>query len=347
LAYPRAAAANSTLYFYIAPYISTYFGSYAFELMVVKTSPDVYEPNNTVATAYSLPYTFNGTAANIKTAGATIHSITDNDYYKVELPALANDTTISFSAVVYESYNEHDGNTYTCSTKQYYSYNSTSWTEITSSTPTLISVPVGTTALYFRVLANTSYTFTATAGTYALAVELQKVVLDPYEINDTYQTAKQLPLVFVNDTAFVKTVNANLHLGNDVDYYKIVIPPIPADSLYSLNIRLQDYGDRYDGGDYTVDARFAYSANGTTWVPSSGGTDTKLSSPVSVLNTGGTYYVRVTSLEGGTGTYALELTLKETISCRQVRAEQQCGNGNRYSEKFDQFGLYRNFQCQH
>ena len=49
--------------------------------------PDKYEPNNTLATAYTLPITWSNNAANPNTVGSNINVATDIDYYKINLAA--------------------------------------------------------------------------------------------------------------------------------------------------------------------------------------------------------------------------------------------------------------------
>ncbi|MDP3442357.1 MAG: C10 family peptidase [Ignavibacteria bacterium] len=49
--------------------------------------PDIYESNNTIAQSYKLPVAFSGNNAIVTTSGSNCHITSDNDYYKVELPA--------------------------------------------------------------------------------------------------------------------------------------------------------------------------------------------------------------------------------------------------------------------
>jgi hypothetical protein len=72
-------------------------------------SPDIYEVNNTLSTAYSLPLTWSGDVATKSTTGSNIHVSTDNDYYKITLgagynyaiTARVNDVVSSDDAVTY------------------------------------------------------------------------------------------------------------------------------------------------------------------------------------------------------------------------------------------------------
>ncbi len=74
-------------------------------------SPDVYEQNNTEATAYNLPMNFSGNTASVNTTGSNIHIGTDVDYYQLNLPLGYNYT---ITARVDDSYNSGNGQTYTC-----------------------------------------------------------------------------------------------------------------------------------------------------------------------------------------------------------------------------------------
>ena len=73
-------------------------------------APDVYEPNNTEATARLLSPTYNKAMVNYNTAGSTIHSSDDVDYYKVDLPT---GYTYTVNARVHDSYDSGNGQVYT------------------------------------------------------------------------------------------------------------------------------------------------------------------------------------------------------------------------------------------
>ena len=73
-------------------------------------SPDVYETNNSQATAHLMPLTWSGNAAHVVTTGSNIHVDTDIDFYKINLPAGYNYT---ITARANDSYSSGDGFTYT------------------------------------------------------------------------------------------------------------------------------------------------------------------------------------------------------------------------------------------
>jgi hypothetical protein len=94
-----------------------------------------------------------------------------------------------------------------------------------------------------------------------------------------------------------------LHLGTDIDYYKIVLP---SGYNYSLLPRLHDFFNSGNVQSYTVDALFSYSTNGTSYSETF---DDIVYSPISI-NNGGTVYFKVAPyFTGSTGTYLLEFDI--------------------------------------
>jgi hypothetical protein len=72
--------------------------------------PDMYESNNTAATAYPLTLTFGGPATSVNTSGSNTHIGSDYDFYKINL---APEYNYEITARVQDGYNSNDGNTYT------------------------------------------------------------------------------------------------------------------------------------------------------------------------------------------------------------------------------------------
>lgn len=77
---------------------------------------DSYEVNDTEAAAKELALTFTNDKASVKTTGSNIHSNTDLDYYKIQLPA---GYTYSVSSQIYDYYNDEDGNYYSLDAEYY------------------------------------------------------------------------------------------------------------------------------------------------------------------------------------------------------------------------------------
>lgn len=72
-------------------------------------SPDIYEVNNSIAQAYTLPITFSGNTATKNTTGSNCHVGNDYDYYKINL---ASGYSYTFNARLHDAYNSGNGQTY-------------------------------------------------------------------------------------------------------------------------------------------------------------------------------------------------------------------------------------------
>ena len=126
---------------------------------------------------------------------------------------------------------------------------------------------------------------------------------DPYENNDTQVQAYQLrPTNWSNHQTTIRTTGSNLHVGNDIDYYKIVLP---TGYNYVITPRLHDSYNSGNGQTYTVDALFAYSTDGQHY---SSIIDDVMTGNISFQ--GGTIYFGVAPyFSGMTGTYLLEIKI--------------------------------------
>lgn len=134
-------------------------------------------------------------------------------------------------------------------------------------------------------------------------VEAASLQVDPYENNNTQSLAYTLPLSFSGNTATRNTTGSTLHIGTDIDYYKVVLPP---GYKYTLSPRLHDEYNSANGQSYSVDALFSYSVNGTTYSETY---DDVMYSGITV-NNGGTVYFKVAPYySGNTGSYLFELTV--------------------------------------
>jgi hypothetical protein len=130
---------------------------------------------------------------------------------------------------------------------------------------------------------------------------------DPWEPNNTSQTASDLSVTFTGNTATVNTLNANIANSptTDYDYYKLVLPP-----GYSYTVGATLYDLMNPGGrttTYTVDAICSVSTDmGATFTNTFDG---PLANSV-VSQSGGTIYFLVSpKFTGETGTYELSLTV--------------------------------------
>jgi hypothetical protein len=139
-------------------------------------------------------------------------------------------------------------------------------------------------------------------------VEAPVLTADIYEDNDTQSKAYNLPVNFSRNTTTSNTNGSNLHLGTDMDYYKI---DLPSGYNYTIAPRLYDNNKSGNEQTYTVDALFSYSTNGTTYSETY---DDVMASSITV-NKGGTLYFKVAPyFSGSTGTYLLELSITRSTT---------------------------------
>lgn len=136
-----------------------------------------------------------------------------------------------------------------------------------------------------------------------VVVEAPSTNADRYENNNTQAQAYKLrPINWSNHQTTVSTTGSNLHVGNDIDYYKI---ELPTGYNYIINARLHDSYNSGNGQTYTVDAMFAYSTDGANY---SSGIDDVM--PGNITFNGGTIYFAVMPyFSGMTGTYLLDIKI--------------------------------------
>ena len=108
---------------------------------------------------------------------------------------------------------------------------------------------------------------------------------------------------WTNHQITVETTGATLHVGNDIDYYKV---DLPLGYHYSIKPRLHDAGNSGNGHTYTGDAIFAYSTDGLNY--SEAFNDVMADSIT--FNGGTVYFVVSPCFSGMTGSYLLEIHIK-------------------------------------
>ena len=130
---------------------------------------------------------------------------------------------------------------------------------------------------------------------------------DQYEDNNTQAQARRLSLgSWVDNQTTVSTTGANIHVGNDIDYYRI---DLPAKHKYSIKPTLYDIGNSDNSQTYTVDVIFAYSTDGQTYSESINDETTD-----NITFEGGTiYFVVSPCFSGMTGTYMLKILICDEI----------------------------------
>lgn len=125
--------------------------------------PDIYERNDTITQARNLPLAFSGNTATKVTTGANFHTGTDNDFYKMALPAGYNYTVTARLRDI-----DDTSSAYTADALFSYSTNATSWTgPFDDVMPGNITVTNGGT-LYFHVAPY----FAGEVGTYVLDLKV-------------------------------------------------------------------------------------------------------------------------------------------------------------------------------
>jgi hypothetical protein len=127
---------------------------------------------------------------------------------------------------------------------------------------------------------------------------------DQYENNNTQAQAYKLrPSNWSNHQTTVGTTGSSIHVGNDIDYYRI---ELPTGYNYTITARLHDSYNSGNGQTYTVDAMFAYSTDGQNY---SDGIDDVMSGSIT-FHGGNIYFVVSPYFSGMTGTYLLEITIR-------------------------------------
>jgi hypothetical protein len=130
-------------------------------------NPDIYEVNNTAATAYTLPVTFSGNNANPSTPGSNCHNGTDYDFYRI---ALAPGFTYTLRPRLHDAYNSNNGNSYTLDALFSYSTDGSTWSDAFDD---VLAQPLqlnGGSQLFIKV----SPYFTGQTGTYLLDIPIAR-----------------------------------------------------------------------------------------------------------------------------------------------------------------------------
>ena len=145
---------------------SSYFSNPVFiTVTAAGDQPDQYEVNNTAQTAATLPVNFSGNIATVTTSGANLHNISDQDYFKIVLPAGNN---YSVTGRLHDSYNSGNGNTYTADGVWSASNDGTSWTSTVDDVAPGPLVLNGGGTVYFHVAPY----FAGEVGTYQLQLDI-------------------------------------------------------------------------------------------------------------------------------------------------------------------------------
>ena len=141
-----------------------------------------------------------------------------------------------------------------------------------------------------------------------IKVNVQAAPLKPdvYEKDDTISSAYQMTVNFGgSSSAASNTTGSNIHVGSDVDYYKVVLP---TGYNYTISANLKTASNNPA---FTLNAIFSSSVNtGNTWA---GPFTDSLSSRIKLINGGTAYFKVAPYFSGNTGTYELDLFITRTI----------------------------------
>lgn len=129
--------------------------------------PDAYEPNNSLAEAFTLPVSFSGTTASVNTQGSNCSTGNDYDFYKINLD---QGYSYTIHAEVDDAKYSGGTGTYTLDAIWSYSLDGNTWSTVFDDVdPNNILMMNGGT-VYFQV----SPKFTGSTGTYMLVVDIHK-----------------------------------------------------------------------------------------------------------------------------------------------------------------------------
>jgi len=138
---------------------------------------DIYEVNDAVNQSYNLPVSFVGNSTVVNTVGSNCHTTSDNDFYKIILPASYNYT---ITPRLHDSYNSGNGNTYTLDGLFSYSTDGVTWSDAFDDViGGSVSINGGGT-LYFHVAPY----FAGETGTYLLDIPITRAAVIGIDENE-------------------------------------------------------------------------------------------------------------------------------------------------------------------
>jgi hypothetical protein len=172
--------------------------------------PDKYEPNNTCDSAHTLPVSFSGNKATVKTTGSNFHIGTDQDYYKIDLPS-GYDYTVK--ARLHDANNSGDGNIYYADGLFSYSTdNCLTWSDTYDDIMSGNISVQGNGSIYFYV---TPY-FEGGTGSYLLEINVDRTSTNIATItNDVLR-------IYPNPTTGQITVESEKSKTESIEIYDIV-----------------------------------------------------------------------------------------------------------------------------
>ncbi len=140
-----------------------------------------------------------------------------------------------------------------------------------------------------------------------IIVKAAPVGADKYENNDTGEKAYAFNLAFTGNSASATTDGSTIHLGTDVDFYRI---SLPGGYNYEVTARVHDSYNSGNGQTYTDDVLWTWDT-GNGW---SEAYDDIMEGTIHVGNGGQIRFGVAPFYEGQTGTYLLDIRVTRTVA---------------------------------
>jgi hypothetical protein len=212
--------------------------------------PDQYEVNNLISQAYTLPIAFSGNTTTRNTIGSNCHSVSDYDYYRINLPA---GYTYAITPRLHDSYNSGNGNTYSLDALFSYSTDGNTWSDAYDDVIGGSINASGGTTIYFHV----SPYFTGETGTYLLDMTITRTLTTGISENELSDAIN----IFPNPTKGVVTID--LHNFNST-VSQINVLNIQGQVISTLNGINQNQQLQFSLSDFAAGIYFVqiHSTNG-------------------------------------------------------------------------------------
>ena len=194
-------------------------------------TPDIYEPNNTIAQAYNLPVNFNGSEAIITTPNSNCNTGNDYDLYKIELP---QGYSYAVGARLFDANFGNNGTIYTLDAIFMYSIDGVKGSDVYDDMiPGNVPLANGGT-VWFQV----SPKYTGQTGTYLLSINIGKY---PQGISDA--NAEESIRVFPNPAMDILTIDLS---GYPAKINQIRLVNVQGETVLSKNIAQKQDNIRID-----------------------------------------------------------------------------------------------------
>ena len=187
-------------------------------------SADKYEPNNTLAQAFSLPVSFSNDTAKVETAGSNFHNDTDIDYYRIELPSGYH---YSILANVQDLRHSDDDNIYSVDARFTCSTNGQDWSEDYDDVMQGNIVVLNGGMVYFRI----SPYFEGDAGAYLLRLNIERKKAGTN--SDAGLSALSVSPGVLSPNLHANTTVYSANVRNSVDQVSVMATPTNRNAIVS------------------------------------------------------------------------------------------------------------------